>query len=292
MRRLTIEEAEKRQTDLVKSQTWKGAAAKYWFVCEKHGKYFQEYNSHNNGNGCPDCAGNFRLTIQEAEKRHSDLVKGQIWKGVAEKYRFVCKEHGKYSQIYNDHNRGHGCPDCGGYVRLTTKKMEKEHSDMVRGQTCKGARAKYWFVCGKHGEYFQEYNNHDQGQGCPICSESKGEKEVARVLGSFGLFFSREKSFFTCRNSFPLRFDFYIPGFQMLVERHGRQHYQPVDFAGRGKKWADQQLKDTQHRDDIKKRWAKSNGYKLVIISHRVKNIEQYFSKRCSELSQVVAQAA
>ena len=52
------------------------------------------------------------LTIKEAEKRHSDLVKGQKWIGARETYKYFCKKHGIYTQIFNNHDQGRWCPKC------------------------------------------------------------------------------------------------------------------------------------------------------------------------------------
>lgn len=54
-----------------------------------------------------------KLTIAEAEKRHPDLIKGQVWRGNATKYLFRCGEgHGVYTQWYTNHARQGGCPTC------------------------------------------------------------------------------------------------------------------------------------------------------------------------------------
>lgn len=53
-----------------------------------------------------------KLTIQEVERRHPDMVKGQVWKGAIFKYKFYCTKHGEYLQTYSNHNSGHRCLRC------------------------------------------------------------------------------------------------------------------------------------------------------------------------------------
>lgn len=53
-----------------------------------------------------------RLTIQEAERRCPDMVKGQAWVGVRGIYRFLCTQHGEYAHRFSHHVDGHGCRDC------------------------------------------------------------------------------------------------------------------------------------------------------------------------------------
>lgn len=54
-----------------------------------------------------------RLTIQEAEARCPDMVKGQTWRGTRRKYKFLCPVvHGEYWQTYGNHQHGSKCPIC------------------------------------------------------------------------------------------------------------------------------------------------------------------------------------
>ncbi len=113
-RRLTTKEVERRHPDMVSGQQWRGTAAEYWYVCEKHGKYSQTFDNHK---GCPACrnesASEARsLGIEEAEKEYPDMVRGQTWENVDSKYWFICKKHGKYMQIYKNRRRGNRCPRC------------------------------------------------------------------------------------------------------------------------------------------------------------------------------------
>jgi hypothetical protein len=73
------------------------------------------------------------------------------------------------------------------------------------------------------------------------------------------------------------------------VEYQGRQHYIPQRFFG-----GVEMLRLVQHRDAIKRRWARRNGFKLIVIPYTVKNIEQYISKRIPvvEVQQVAQRAA
>ena len=42
------------------------------------------------------------------------------------------------------------------------------------------------------------------------------------------------------------------------------EHFEPVDFAGKGEAWAKETFNKTQKRDAIKLQWAKDNGYILI----------------------------
>ena len=111
-RRIPIEEAESRCPDMVKGQEWKGNGAKYWFKCDKHGNYLQAFSGHDRGYRCPRCGYGAAITLEEAETKFPDMVKGQEWHGTNAKYQFICKKHGEYEQRFYHHVSGHRCPAC------------------------------------------------------------------------------------------------------------------------------------------------------------------------------------
>jgi len=275
MRRLTIEEAELRYPDMCKSQVWVTTKTKYWFKCKQHGKYLQRFNDHARGNRCPICGGTKKLTIEEAEARFSEMIKGQIWINDSTKYWFKCKTHGKYIQTFNSHRQGNGCHACGLASRsalrqISIEEAEARHPDMYKGQIWTGNHSKYLYKCKTHGKYLQAFNAHDQGDGCPLCSTSKGEKKVLQILESLKFSFSRQFRNPKCRSKRPLPFDFSVwnKGKLHLIEFHGEQHYKPARLFGQIK------FKEQQYRDNIKKNFCKNNGIPLLIIKYNEKNIE------------------
>lgn len=68
-----------------------------------------------------------------------------------------------------------------------------------------------------------------------------------------------------------LKFDFYLPKYNILIEFNGMQHYKEV------KRWHIDKLALglLQYRDNIKKEYAISHGYKYLVIKYDEKNIEQ-----------------
>lgn len=53
---------------------------------------------------------------------------------------------------------------------------------------------------------------------------SKGEEKIAKILALNGIQYEREKSFVKLRNG-KLRFDFFIPSINTILEYDGRQHF-------------------------------------------------------------------
>jgi DNA-directed RNA polymerase subunit RPC12/RpoP len=292
----SVRAAERRFPEMIKGQPWRGGRnAKYDYHCQRHGIYKQSFEAHAKGQRCPKCAwariATARsLTVKQAEKKYSDFAKGQKWRGSSGKYQFNCPHHGVYKQQFCSHYRS-GCRKCG-YERhgksmsLTITQAERKCPDMVKGQVWRGTAAKYDFRCPVHGIYRQAFNQHQSGKGCNECAESKGERRITRFLKDSNLSFERQRRFGSCRNFFPLPFDFHLVESCVLIEFHGKQHYKPVEWFG-GRKT----LREIQHRDTIKRRWARRNGYKLIVVPFTVKNIEEYLTKRLG-LQATLAKAA
>ena len=60
---------------------------------------------------------------------------------------------------------------------------------------------------------------------------SKGEFKICKFLQRLDIEFEREKTFSECRSlkGNLLRFDFFIPEYNLLIEFNGLHHYKPVN---------------------------------------------------------------
>ena len=94
-----------------------------------------------------------------------------------------------------------------------------------------GGKNKVSILCKVHGIFYQTPNVHMRS-GCPVCSESKGEKSIAKYLDKNNISYYRQHKFSDCRNIFELPFDFYLPKYRTAIEFDGKQHYEPIEFFG------------------------------------------------------------
>ena len=62
--------------------------------------------------------------------------------------------------------------------------------------------------------------------------------------------------------------DFYLPDYNIAIECQGEQHFKPVDFAGKGEKWAKEMFLKNQKYDKIKKLLCKENNLELLYYSN------------------------
>ena len=109
------------------------------------------------------------------------------------------------------------------------------------------------------------------------CLASKGEEQIIDILLKNNIRFETQKTFKECYYKNSLRFDFFLPDINILIEYQGPQHYRPVDFGSKGKEWANSQFKYNLEKDNIKRKFAKSNNIKLIEIPYtKFDELEEY----------------
>lgn len=147
--------------------------------------------------------------------------------------------------------------DCKNFSLILTDKITKSVSSF-------DVKCKY-----QHIWTTTPVNYFSKGRRCPICNESIGERNIALFLTNHFITYNRQQKFDTCKNISSLRFDFYLTDYKLLIEHQGQQHFFPVKFSSKhSDEYAEIRLKDTQHRDSIKRNWALSNGYTFLEIRY------------------------
>ncbi|HEX4373713.1 MAG TPA: hypothetical protein VHZ50_10455, partial [Puia sp.] len=103
-------------------------ATKIEIGCNKHGYFYQNPNSHLNGNGCPEC-GNLKISKKLSSNLDEFIIKANlihndrydysesIYTGNKREMIIKCYEHGRFYQTPNMHLNGHGCQECGKIIK-------------------------------------------------------------------------------------------------------------------------------------------------------------------------------
>ena len=115
----------------------------------------------------------------------------------------ICPEHGEFWQSPNNHLAGNGCRKCWLVRNLTTKLSNTSEfvakSIKVHGLKYDYSQTNYEHSlkkviigCPIHGNFYMKPNDHLNGQGCPICNESKLEKEIRLALEKNGIRFIQQ----------------------------------------------------------------------------------------------------
>lgn len=223
-----------------------------------------------------------RLTKEEfinaAIKIHENKYSYELvnYLGNRIKVKIICPIHGTFTQLPKNHiHLKQGCPSCYGNKKLTTLEFIKKSNNVHLNKydysksNYLGNKSKVIIICKKHGEFLQTATRHLSGDGCPKCSESKGERIIREFLTKNSINFKTQVRFSDCKNINELPFDFYIPDKKILIEYDGQQHFN----KSKGFKFDYSTIK---RNDEIKNNFAKKNGYDLLRIPYtKLKKINE-----------------
>lgn len=101
------------------------------------------------------------------------------------------------------------------------------------------------------------------GVNHPFITSSQGEREILLFLEDKGIKYLTQYKFDDCRMINPLRFDFYLPDYNICIEYNGKQHYQSIQYFG-----GDKNFQKQQQRDGIKRKYCRRNNIKLIEIAY------------------------
>ena len=158
------------------------------------------------------------------------------------------------------------CFDCSlkQYNDLSGRQFGKLKV-ISRDLESKSKRIKYICEC-ECGSIVSVQENHlSEGtiKSCG-CTISSGEESISAILTSKGIEFERQKTFAGCKYKRLLKFDFYIPKINAVIEYQGMQHYEPIEFFG-----GLDGLKELQKRDQIKRDYCNTNHIAHFEISYK-----------------------
>jgi very-short-patch-repair endonuclease len=105
--------------------------------------------------------------------------------------------------------------------------------------------------------------------------ESFGERVVSRILERRRVRFVTQHKFADCIDKRPLRFDFWLPQKNALIEYDGPQHFEARDYYG-----GREHFTATQRRDRIKTAYARKKKIRLIRVKYSVRDVEAFLVKK------------
>jgi len=268
---------------------YKNKDTKVCIICPEHGEFWQTPSNHWQGKGCPKC-GHDRTNkskvlsneefIKRARIKHSNKYTYNKTKycGFDKDVIVTCPEHGDFLINAHQHiSNGTGCPICAklnkGPARLTTNEFINKAIE-VHGNKYDYSRVNYTLstdkveiICSKHGSFWMTPNKHLTGECCPRCAETKGEQLVSRILSEYNYNFKSQYLLninSDIRKNLRIDFAVFTNNNIYLIEYHGIQHYQPVEYFGGNSKFIEQ-----QNRDNLLRMFVLNNpNYKLLEINY------------------------
>jgi hypothetical protein len=247
---------------------YKNNKTKIKIICPIHGVFEQSAINHLRGNSCPKCIGRNKTNeefIKKAREIHGDKYDYSLI-DKNKNIKIICLVHGIFEQRASHHLSGSGCPKCAGKNKTTEefiRKAKEVHGDRYdySKSIYLNDKSKILIICPIHGEFKQISGGHLQGSGCPICRESKGEREIRQFLIENKIKFIPQHRFKNCRDKNPLPFDFYLPENNVCIEFQGRQHYEPISIFG-----GENELSKLIKRDKIKMEYCINNNIPLILV--------------------------
>lgn len=118
------------------------------------------------------------------------------------------------------------------------------------------------------------------------CVKSQMPFEIKKYLNSLDYEVEMEKRIKLYNEDINcMYFDLYIEELNLVIEYDGKGHFEPIDWAGKGKEWALEHLKLAQHRDSVKNNYCKNNNINLLRIPYTQKdNFKQLVNEKIIEI--------
>jgi len=256
-----------------------GIYGKVGIICPVHGVFYQMAYSHLRGHGCPNCAPivvgenirrrNAKAFEEKARSKHGDKYDYSLVNYISAftPVDIICPHHGIFKQMPAEHLRGRGCTRCGyiknGRKTALTQEIFEQRANSIHNNKYDYSETIYTLImsnvtiiCPIHGRFVQSANGHLQGQGCPHCFNSRGERFIRNILINRHIEFLMHSGFPTCRYKRGLKFDFFLPHYNILIEFQGKQHFISQKHFG-----GDNAFLELKIKDAYKKQWALDNGY-------------------------------
>ncbi|MCK9415471.1 hypothetical protein M0Q97_02285 [Candidatus Dojkabacteria bacterium] len=209
-------------------------------TCPEHGDFNILPNHHWRGVGCKKCSINSKIQkttkstetyISEAKNIWGDIYdySETVYTHSNKPLTIICKIHGKFEQIPNNHLLGWGCPQClkesksnkFGNDFFTNAKILHQNKYSYEKSIYIDSYTKLIITCPEHGDFEQTPNNHLAGKGCPQCSNngkpSKYELELHDFVNSIF-----NDVIFNSRNILNgQELDIFIPSLKLGIEFNG-----------------------------------------------------------------------
>lgn len=259
------------------------AKTKVCISCPKHGDFYQLPSKHLSGNTCPKCADEKR-NINNTKRNDDFIAESKIIhnnKYIYDKVEYInaktnvciiCDKHGEFLCTPNNHLRRKGCPKCVGKNKTTEEWILE--AKIIHGEKYNYSKVNYkksfdkvCINCFEHGDFWQVAQYHLSGNGCTACKQSKLENETSLILNKLNVKYERQyKPLFLKNGKGYQSLDLYLPDFNIAIECQGIQHFKPVDFGGKGEKWANKSFEEIKERDDKKIKKCLSNNIKMIYV--------------------------
>lgn len=237
-----------------------------------------KWDNFKQGKGCKYCANNTKFTYEEVKEYIENFgykLLSKEYESGKEKVLVKCPNpnHEPYEVRFSAFkNQNQRCEKCSREIASEKRKHSynfvKEFIEFygykLLSNEYKGSLDKLDLMCPNGHKFKMSFEKfYNAGHRCVKCSESKGEREITRILNQYNIKNISQYKFDDCKFKQSLPFDFYLPDYNILIEYDGEQHYKIFDYFGGLDKFV-----DTKIRDTIKNEYCNKNNIKLIRIPY------------------------
>lgn len=104
----------------------------------------------------------------------------------------ICPIHGEFWQRPNNHLNGCGCSKCTKFRNKYTTEEWIEYAKSIHGNKYDYSKVIYktskdnvTIICPEHGEFNIRPDNHNHGEGCPVCRYIKSSNGIRKNIDEF-----------------------------------------------------------------------------------------------------------
>jgi len=254
---------------LLSSTYYINGQSSLWYVCRKGHRNQTTWNRFQQGSGCPTCCESSRRTIEDVREcftKRGYCLLSTKFVNVCSKLDYKCSQGHKGSIRLSDFLKGVGCLICYRVEHTWTIEeiktfFEQQNYRLISTEYIGTSKLEY--ECPK-GHYSQVvWSLFYRGCRCPTCCESKGEKQLSKILICL---FPNNK----IRSQDNLNFlgrqkvDFSVRDLKLAFEYDGEHHFHPVQFNGMPLKRAKRIFQYTVERDQRKNETCRKQGYRII----------------------------
>ena len=279
--KLTIKEMQ----ELAKSRGGKCLSEKYignhnklkWQCSKGHEWEAAPNHIKNSGTWCPECAGNYRYTIEDMQKlakSHGGYCLSEKYINNSTKLKWSCSVGHEWEAVPQSIKvQGTWCPVCANMTKFSIKDMQelaKSRGGECLSKNYLGARENHKWRCNlKHEWEATPSNIKTKNSWCPKCSEATDERITRQFYEAlFGKEFKKAyPSWLLSPKGNRMHLDGYNEALKLAFEHQGSQHYNYSQFFHKTK---ERFLRIQQH-DKLKGEQCKQHGVKLMNVPHTVK---------------------
>ena len=132
-------------------------------------------------------------------------------------------------------------------------------------------------ICPSHGNFSQWSKNHFvRGDCCPLCNASTGETKIYQYFNANEIKFDFKYKAHKLMKLDYLRFDFYLPEFDIYIQYNGEHHHKTVQWANSlTPQDLDDNLRQEQLHDEMKFEYCKKNNLNYIVLNYwQLDNLE------------------